>query len=75
VPATAYQLMSFCMRTGKGFANGRSFPKCFCGPFTDYMGARDMVNAGGDHKEVAVAAKLFEKILLDSRKRPTVLAM
>jgi hypothetical protein len=73
-PQTAYKLMSYCMRTGEGFANGRKFSQYFFGGFTDYLGARDMVNAGGDHKEVADAAERFERVLFAARFTPSLLA-
>ena len=66
-PKTAYQLMAHCMRTGAGFANGHRFSQYFFGTFTNYFGARDMVNAGGDHHEVADAARLFENVLFASK--------
>jgi hypothetical protein len=74
-PAIAYQLMSYCMRTGKGFANGHKLSQYFFSGFTDYLGARDMVNAHGDHKEVADAAQRFERTLLASKFQPTLMAL
>lgn len=63
-PAIAYEIMAFCMRTGQGFANRHRLSDYFNGWFTDYLGARDMVNAHGDHFEVAHVAALFEQVLL-----------
>lgn len=66
-PATAYALMSRCMCTGAGFANGRRFSHYFCGTLTDYVNARAMVN-GSDHRnEIAAIAVRMEKILLYSK--------
>jgi hypothetical protein len=66
-PATAYSLMSRCMCTGAGFANGRRFSHYFCGTLTDYVNARAMVN-GSDHRnEIAAIATRMEKILLYSK--------
>lgn len=62
-PRTAYGIMSHCMRTGQGFANGACFSKYFIGGHTDYLGARDMVNAKSDHNEVANVAIRFEAVL------------
>jgi hypothetical protein len=73
-PTIAYQLMSYCMRTGAGFANGHRFSQYFFGGHTNYFGARDMVNKGGDHQEVADAALLFERVLFASKFCPTLLA-
>lgn len=66
-PATAYSIMSHGMRTGHGFANGKRFSQFFYGTYTDYVGARKMVN-GGDHKdEIAAIAKTFESILMKAK--------
>lgn len=66
-PEIAYELMSHGMRTGQGFANGRSFKKFFIGGHTDYEGARSMVNGIDCKKEIAEIARKFESILLKSK--------
>lgn len=72
-PDIAYKLMSYGMRTGKIFANGRSFNKYFTNKSTDYEGARAMVN-GKDHaSDIADIALIFEKILMKSRAIPKAL--
>lgn len=63
-PETAYALMSHGMRTGQGFANGRTFAQYFAGDQTSYSGARAMVN-GSDHADtIADIAVEFEAVLL-----------
>lgn len=63
-PETAYALMSHGMRTGQGFANGRTFAQYFSGDQTNYAGARAMVN-GSDHADaIAAIAVDFEAVLL-----------
>lgn len=64
VPATAYALMSHGMRTGFGFANGRTFLRYFSGQSRNYLGARAMVNGSDKAKEIAELAEEFEAILL-----------
>jgi hypothetical protein len=66
-PEVAYALMSQGMRTGRGFANGRSFSQYFSAGSTNYVAARSMVN-GSDHAtDIAGIAQQFEKILLKAR--------
>ncbi|AVT11645.1 glycoside hydrolase [Paracidovorax avenae] len=66
-PETAYALMSYGMRTGGIFANGRKFSLYFSGDATDYVSARKMVN-GSDHAEdIAKIARKFEAVLLKAR--------
>lgn len=66
-PEVAYALMSQGMRTGRGFANGRSFSQYFSAGSTNYVAARSMVN-GSDHaSDIASIAQQFEKILLKAR--------
>jgi hypothetical protein len=70
-PATAYQIMSHGMRTGKIFANNRKFADYFNSTKTDYQNARNMIN-GGDkvsYKPIADIAVKFENILLGARLR------
>jgi Chitinase class I len=63
-PETAYAIMSHGMRTGQGFANGRTFSQYFVGDQTNYIGARAMVN-GSDHAAaIADIAVDFEAVLL-----------
>lgn len=63
----AYAIMSHGMRTGFGFANGKKFPHYFFGMYTDYVGARAMVN-GSDHAtDIAAIAASFEKVLLKAK--------
>ncbi len=64
VPATAYALMSHGMRTGFGFANGRTFTRYFSGQSRNYVGARAMVNGSDRAQEIAEIAEIFEAILL-----------
>ena len=66
-PETAYKIMSHGMRTGDGFANGRTFAKYFTGVKTDYVGARVMVNGSDCAEEIAAVAETFEAILLQAR--------
>lgn len=63
-PATAYALMSHGMRTGFGFANGRTFSRYFSGQSRNYVGARAMVNGQDRAAEIAEIAEKFEAILL-----------
>jgi len=64
----AYKLMSVCMRTGVGFANGHKFSDYFSGNDRKYTQARAMVN-GTDHADdIKRIAEAFEDILWDSRK-------
>jgi hypothetical protein len=66
-PATAYALMSYGMRTGKGFANGHKFADYFAGTDRNYTAARHMVN-GHDHAaEIALLAGKFEDLLYECR--------
>lgn len=66
-PGTAYALMSYGMRTGKGFANGHKLADYFSGTNRDYTGARRMVN-GTDHAaDIAAIAEKFEDLLWEAR--------
>ncbi|MDA8447056.1 glycoside hydrolase family 19 protein [Paracidovorax valerianellae] len=66
-PEIAYALMSYGMRTGKGFANGHRFSQYFSGDATNYASARRMVN-GSDHAEdISQIAKKIEAALLKAR--------
>ena len=66
-PATAYEVMAHCMVYGLGFANRKRLQMYFCGSYTDYEGARKMVN-GTDHAaEVAQIARIFEKCLMETK--------
>ena len=73
IAQTAYDLMSLCMRTGKGFANTHKFDDYFSGTQRDYEGARAMVNALDTDSiaKVANIARLFEDVLWDARKSTT----
>ena len=63
----AYALMSHGMRTGSGFANGRSFSQYFNSGSSNYRAERSMVN-GSDHAaDIAAIAVEFEGILLKAR--------
>jgi hypothetical protein len=67
---TAYSILATGLYTGGYFANGRKFSQYFHGDQTDYVGARDMVNAGALHAnkvEVAHVAEHFEKVLFASK--------
>ena len=64
----AYRLMSVCMRTGVGFANGHKLEDYSSGNDRKYTLARAMVN-GTDHADdIGKIAQAFEDILWDSRK-------
>ncbi len=66
-PAVAYAIMAHGMRTGDGFANGRTFARYFSATRSNYVGARAMVN-GSDHAaSIATIAVMFEAILVASR--------
>lgn len=67
VPDNAYQLMSYCLRTGYGFANNHKLGDFIYGSLANYTGARAMVN-GTDHAgDIAKYAKDFEGVLMESR--------
>jgi hypothetical protein len=66
-PRVAYALMSHGMRTGFGFANGRTFAKYFSGSNTNYVGARAMVNGTDSAAEIAAMAKKFEAALMAAK--------
>lgn len=69
-PGIAYKIMSHGMRTGFGFANGRTFSKYFSGTKTNYVGARAMVNGTDCAQEIAKYAEAFEKALFESKQTP-----
>lgn len=71
-PKVAYAVLSAGMRTGGAFANRQTLAKFFHDDVTNYVGARAMVNANADAKEVAEFAELFEKILFEARLKPLV---
>lgn len=73
-PAIAYKIMSHGMRTGFGFANGRTFSKYFSGSSTNYVGARAMVNGRDSAQEIASYAQRFEAALFASRQLPPTAA-
>jgi hypothetical protein len=66
-PATAYQIMSVGMRTGKIFANRRTLASFISGDHCDYYGARTMVNGTSGAAEIAESAKRFERAMLVSK--------
>ncbi len=66
-PETAYKIMSHGMRTGFGFANGRTFSKYFSGGRANYVGARAMVNGSDAAQEIATMAVAFEAALFEAR--------
>jgi predicted chitinase len=69
-PAIAYQILSVGMRTGKIFANGHSLDDYFGDGFSNYKGARRMVN-GSDHaQDIADIAIKFEKVLAAAAPDP-----
>jgi hypothetical protein len=73
----AYSIMATGLFTGRIFANGRRLSQYFHGGHTDYVRARNMVNAGAKHVnkvEVADIAKRFERVLLASRVAPVVVS-
>ncbi len=64
----AYRVMSHGLRTGEGFANGHKLADFFHGAFSDYPGARKMVN-GTDHQDaIAEVARKFETVLLRAKQ-------
>ncbi len=66
-PEVAFELMSYGMRTGKIFANGKMLDDFIDGNKCDYQGARAMVN-GKDHAaDIAEIAKKIEAVLVKSR--------
>jgi hypothetical protein len=76
-PNTAYSIFATGLYTGGIFANGRKLSQYFHGGHTDYVNARNMVNAGvsQDAKvEVAKIAERFEKALFASRLSAEVAA-
>jgi hypothetical protein len=66
-PEIAYTIISTGMRTGKGFANGRTFSQFFHGDHTDYVHARSMVNGTSHQYEIGAIAQKFENVLFASR--------
>ena len=66
-PATAYAVMAHGMRTGSGFANGHKFANYFSGKNRDYKHARKMVNGMSHAEDIAIIARAFEEVLLNSR--------
>lgn len=66
-PPIAYAVMSYGMRTGECFANGRTFSKYFHGPTTNYVKARAMVNGSDMADVIAELARRFERALLISK--------
>lgn len=67
-PQTSYDVLSFSLRTGKGFANRHKLADFFYGAKTDYVNARAMVNGKSHAEEIAAYARKFEAILLKSKK-------
>ena len=66
-PAIAYEIMVHSMVYGSGFANRKRLQFYFCGSYTDYVGARAMVN-GTDHAaQIAQIARIFEQCLMDNK--------
>jgi hypothetical protein len=66
-PSTAYAIMSYGMRTGKGFANGHKLSDFFSADKRNYVGARKMVNGTDHNSEIAKLAILFEDVLYEAR--------
>lgn len=66
-PSVAYKLMSYCLLTGFGFANGRKLSDYLYGSTTNYTKARHMVNGNDSAGEIAANAVRFEKLLLAAR--------
>ena len=64
---SAYQLMSYCLRTGYGFANHRTLGDFIYGAKANYAGARSMVNGIDKAQELERLSNIFEDILLRSR--------
>lgn len=68
IPDIAYKIMSTCMRTGQGFANGRRFATYFYGKTKYYTSARAMVNGTDHNTEIAALAELFEEMLMEAKQ-------
>jgi hypothetical protein len=69
-PETAYAITATAMCEGQIFTGGRKLADYFIGGYTNYVGARDMVNPGAPHAnkvEVAKIAERFEKVLFASK--------
>ncbi len=66
-PAIAYEVMAHGMVYGLGFANGQRLSMFFCGAYTDYVGARRMVNGRNHAPEIAAIARIWEKCLMASK--------
>jgi predicted chitinase len=73
-PVIAYKIISMGMRTGKGFANGRTFSQFFHGDCTDYVHARSMVNGTSHQHEIGAIAQRFENVLFASRAKLAAVA-
>lgn len=73
-PDIAYKIISTGMRTGKGFANGRTFSQFFHGDHTDYVHARSMVNGKSHQSEIGAIAQRFENVLFASRSNAAAVA-
>jgi len=74
-PNTAYDILATGMCTGSIYANGRSLAQYFHGTHTDYVSARNMVNAGASHAnkvEVAKIAERFEDVLFGAKSKQPV---
>jgi len=69
-PKIAYRIISTGMRTGKGFANKRTFSQFFHGDHTDYVHARAMVNGKSHQQEIGVIAQKFENVLVAAVPKP-----
>ncbi len=69
VPQPAYDLMSLCMREGKGFARPHKLADYFSGADRKYTQARAMINAGDNAATIATIAEAFEDVLWEARNQ------
>lgn len=60
----SYEIMSEGMRNGTIFANGHMLIHYFCGSYTNYIAARQIVNGCDKADNIARIARAFEKCLL-----------
>lgn len=62
-PVTSYTILSYCLRTGKGFANNHKLSNYIYGSHCDFKGARHMVNGHDCDSKIQYLANKFLSIL------------
>ena len=62
-PRIAYTIISYCLRTGNGFANHHKLSDYIYGSKCEFKGARWMVNSQNKAKDIADIAEAFLRIL------------